>query len=126
MKNTFLFFGLLFFLFPAAGASSGTSWKTEFEAICVHTIEAPGLSTERVRELVDESDRLMKTIEKVNDPRKKVYLFRLKKCRNFFQYILESRAAEDSEGAESLTGDEQPPLPHRQSNGPEERSGRGK
>lgn len=95
MKKTALLLGLLLFMVPTSGTASGGSWKTEFEEICVHTNEAPSLSTERVRQLINESNRLLKTIEKGKDPRKKVYLFRLKKCRNFFQYILESRRPKD-------------------------------
>ncbi len=105
MKNASRLLGLLLFLTLSSGTASGASWKTEFEDICVHTIEAPSLSTERIRELIDESDRLMKTIEKGKDPQKKVYLFRLKKCRNFFLYILESRDAGKNNAETASPGD---------------------
>lgn len=79
-----------------AGISQAGTWKEDFERLCGYTEEASSLSTDQIQELIQESDRLLKTLETVNEPEKKVYIFRLKKCRNFFEYILDLREAENN------------------------------
>ena len=76
--------------------SQAGTWKDDFERLCSYTEEASSLSTDQIQELMQESDRLLKTLETVNEPEKKVYIFRLKKCRNFFEYILDLREAENN------------------------------
>lgn len=82
-------------IFSVSGFASAQSWTESFDRICASADVADTLSTERLKELVVESDELLKVIESGSDPRKKVYLFRLKKCRNFFAYIVELRKAEE-------------------------------
>jgi len=57
--------------------------------LCVHTQEAENFSLEKLQELLTECDQLLKKIEESNDAKKKLLLFRLKKCRNFLAYIIE-------------------------------------
>jgi len=78
-----------------AGISQSGTWKEDFKRLCGYTEEASSLSTDQIQELIQESDRLLKTLETLNDPEKKVYIFRLKKCRNFFEYILDLREVEN-------------------------------
>ena len=80
---------IMVFFFLGAGTSEGGSWKEDFERLCSLMEEASGLPDGKLTELIEESDHLLKTIEKLDDPQKKIYLFRLKKCRNFFVYSLE-------------------------------------
>ena len=77
----------LIVLFASAVAYGG-SLQEEFDKLCVHTQDAESLSQEKLQELVTECDQLQKKVEASNDPKKKLMLFRLKKCRNFFAYIL--------------------------------------
>ena len=54
---------------------------------CIYTQEAESLSPGKLQELVTKCDKLQKKIEESNDDKKKLLLFRLKKCRIFFTYI---------------------------------------
>jgi len=87
----------LIVLFSAAVAHGG-SLQEDFDKLCVHTQDAERLSLERLQELVTECDKLQKRIEESNDPKKKLLLFRLNKCRNFLAYMVELKK-EDSSGS---------------------------
>ncbi len=101
MQRTILLILVLFLtLSPVLGFTAET-WKTEFEEICANVPAAPSLSTERIEELIRESKQLMITMEEVQDPQKKIYLFRLKKCRDFLQYILDNQSKAKTETTES-------------------------
>jgi hypothetical protein len=76
--------------------ASAQSWIEDFDKICSQAEEADSLPTPKLKELVAESDKLIDVIEAGSDPRKKVYIFRLKKCRNLFVYIMNLREAEGS------------------------------
>ena len=65
--------------------------KKEFERICGQTVIANSLSKKQLNELVIVSDQLLQQLSNIADPWAKVYIFRLKKCRDFFSFILESR-----------------------------------
>ena len=85
-----VFIWALFFLFIGSGdilCAGDDSWQNTFESICVHTADAGNLSSEKLGRLIDESDALLKIIESSDDPDKKFYLIRLKKCRNFFVFM---------------------------------------
>jgi hypothetical protein len=69
------------------------AWRDEFDRICGQTVEATSLSAERLRALVHDSDVLLKRLDLVSDPAKKVYVLRLQKCRDLFVYLLELKAA---------------------------------
>ena len=86
----------LIVLFGAAIVQGG-SLQEDFDKLCVHTQDAESLSLERLQELVTECDRLKERIEESNDPKKKLLLFRLNKCRNFLAYMLELRKADSSD-----------------------------
>ena len=74
----------------------GGSLQEEFDALCVHTQDAESLSLERLQELVTECDQLQKKIEASADQKKKLLLFRLKKCRDFLAYIIELKQVDNS------------------------------
>lgn len=85
---------LLGLVLSHADVCRAAQWKDDFERLCGSTEEAPSLPADKVRALMEETDTLLKTIEGLDLPDKKVYLFRLKKCRNFFGYILELKATD--------------------------------
>ena len=94
--------GIVLFLFllmsyfsPLATAQS---WDEDFDKICSQAEDADSLPTAKLKELVMESDKLLEVIEAGNDPRKKVYIFRLRKCRNLFIYIMNLRETKESVG----------------------------
>ena len=72
----------------AAAVVYGGTLQEEFDRLCVHTQEAESLSLEKLQELLKECDQLQKSIEESSEEKKKLLLFRLKKCRNFFSYII--------------------------------------
>lgn len=88
-------FLLMSYFSPLASAQS---WIEDFDKICGQTEDADSLPTAKLKELVMESDKLLEVIEGGNDPRKKVYVFRLRKCRNLFVYIINLREAEGGAG----------------------------
>ena len=73
----------------------GETLQEEFDRLCVHTQDAESLSIERLKELVAECDQLQAKIEASDDEKKKLLLFRLKKCRDFLAYIVELKSGEN-------------------------------
>ncbi|MFO7605977.1 MAG: hypothetical protein R6W72_06740 [Desulfurivibrionaceae bacterium] len=62
-------------------------WIKDFDLICAHTADAGKLSKAELTELIEKCDELMPMIQASESPRKKVYLIRLKKCRNFLDFM---------------------------------------
>jgi len=67
-------------------------WHEEFKYLCSMVDRADSLNMEELNSLIARSDALLKTLETINEPSKKVYIFRLKKCRAFFQYVIELKS----------------------------------
>ena len=65
------------------------SWKEEFERLCAQTGIAATLPDQQIHDLIKDSDALMEKLESLKDREVRVYIFRLKKCRMFFEYSLE-------------------------------------
>ena len=74
---------------PAALAQEG--WKTEYEAVCSKTDVAMTLSAEELKGLIALCDRLKPQIEAEEESTRKVYLRRLKMCRELYSYVLENK-----------------------------------
>ena len=83
-------------LLASAAGVYGGSLQEEFDRLCIYTQEAERLPLEKLQELVIEWDQLKEKIEDSNDEKKKLLLFRLHKCRNFFAYIIELKQGENS------------------------------
>lgn len=84
-------FLLLLLLSYFSSSVSAQSWIEDFDSICAQAELAESLPTAKLKELITESDKLIGVIEASNDPKKKVYIFRLKKCRSLFEYIIDMR-----------------------------------
>ena len=69
-------------------------WKEEFERICAQTEIATSLSTEQLKELVSDASTLIGQLREIEDPWAKVYIFRLEKCREFFEFALQWQVME--------------------------------
>lgn len=69
-------------------------WKEAFERICAQTEVATSLSKEQLEKLVSDADVLIGELRDVEDPWAKVYIFRLEKCRDFFEFTLQWQAME--------------------------------
>jgi len=87
---------LLIFMPYFSPFAAAQSWVEDFDKICVQAEVADSLPTATLKELTLESDRLLVVIEASSDPQKKVFIFRLKKCRNLFVYIMDLREAKGS------------------------------
>ena len=84
-------FASLLALPSAAGAQD--QWKEEFKLICSYTVVSNTLSDEELETLIKDSDVLIEKLEALEVPEAKVYIFRLKKCRNMYRFIIDVRAA---------------------------------
>jgi hypothetical protein len=90
---------LLMFTPYFSSFAAAEAWIEDFDKICAEAEVADSLPTETLAELALKSDRLLAVIEASNDPRKKIYIFRLKKCRNLFAYIIDLREAKKEKPA---------------------------
>ncbi len=85
-----VFIWALSFLFIWNGSllcAADDNWRDDFDRICAQTGSAGKLSKEELSSLIAESDGLLKIIKSSDDPEEKIYLIRLKKCRNFFIFM---------------------------------------
>jgi hypothetical protein len=69
-------------------------WKEEFDRICAQTEIATSLATEQLEALVSDASTLIGQLREIEDPWAKVYIFRLEKCREFFEFVLQWQAME--------------------------------
>ena len=72
-----------------ADSQQKLSWKEEFERLCAQTEIVATLPDKQIRDLIKDSDALLEKLESLKDRQVRVYVFRLKKCRMFFEYSLE-------------------------------------
>ena len=71
--------------------ANDASWKKEYNRLCGNTQEGMLLPEKELMTQIEECDKLLTTINATDNPKKKLYIFRLKKCRNFYQYIIDSK-----------------------------------
>jgi hypothetical protein len=62
-------------------------WQESFDRICAITADSEKLTIDQLNDLITESEELLLWIEANDIPKKKVYLIRLKKCRNFLAFM---------------------------------------
>ncbi len=77
---------------PAA-AQAPADWRAEFEAVCSRTDASMSISSEELTDLLARCDRLAAQIDAEEATVRKVYLRRLKMCRDLYAYVLDARAA---------------------------------
>jgi hypothetical protein len=82
------------FIYPTAYAivSAQEDWKTEFDTICAKTNDPLTLSKAEVKDLIERCNKLQLRIEKLDESTAKVYMKRLRMCRDLFVFVLESEA----------------------------------
>ncbi|MEK6744437.1 MAG: hypothetical protein AABZ15_12540 [Nitrospirota bacterium] len=71
--------------------SAAGNWKETFDDICSKTQGSDTLSVKELSSLIERSDKLMPEIQSSDDPSKKIYLQRLKKCKALFEFMIESK-----------------------------------
>jgi hypothetical protein len=62
----------------------------EYNSICGDTQGAVLLPSEEINTLIDKCDKLLIKIKAADNPKKKIFIFRIEKCRNFYKYIADS------------------------------------
>lgn len=88
MRVVFISFSVFLFLFlTGEGFAEEQGWRQEFARICAMTVEADQLSGQELDGLIGDSEKLLKVIKSKDDPDVKLYLIRLRKCRNFFIFM---------------------------------------
>jgi len=80
----------LFLIDSLSFADEEDAWKKEFDELCGHTNEAMALPAERLNQLIDRCNKFISKIEAADNPRKKVYLFRVQKCKDLYQFVIDS------------------------------------
>ncbi len=75
----------------ARPAVAEESWKEAFDDVCGKVQFADNLTTQEIAALIEKADKILPEIEKSDDPGKKIYLLRLKKCRALYEFMIESR-----------------------------------
>lgn len=66
-------------------------WKAAFDEICSKVQGADSLSQQEIENLIKKADKTLPEIQASNDPGKKVYITRLKKCRGVYEFMLDTK-----------------------------------
>lgn len=66
-------------------------WKTAFEDICSQVQGADSLSQQQIEDMIKKADKILPEIQTSNDPGKKVYITRLKRCRGVYEFMLDTK-----------------------------------
>lgn len=85
--------GLLAVLLVAgpAGAQEPADWRVEFEAVCGTTDASMSFTAEELTNLIARCDKLAEKIGAEEETVRRIYLRRLKMCRDLLAFVLESR-----------------------------------
>jgi hypothetical protein len=83
--------GTLMLGLTASALAAGATWKETFEEVCGQVMGAESMNEKELAAMVEKADKLLPVIQASDDPGKKVYVMRLKKCRAVYEFILEAR-----------------------------------
>ena len=92
-RRSFLRRALLLTLLAAgvAGAQEAEDWRAEFEAVCGTTDASMSFTVEELTDLIARCDKLAERIGAEEESVRRVYLRRLKMCRDLLVFVLESK-----------------------------------
>jgi hypothetical protein len=76
---------------PRAGAQTPADWRVEFDAVCGSTDASTSLSAEELASLIARCDKLAEVIGAEEETVRRVYLRRLKMCRDLLAFVLETK-----------------------------------
>lgn len=74
-----------------AGAQEPVDWRVEFEVVCGTTDASVSFTVEELTELIARCDKLAERIGAEEETVRRVYLRRLKMCRDLLVFVLESK-----------------------------------
>lgn len=80
------------FQLPSASSLAEEDWKAEFDEVCSKTTDSMELTKTELKKLIERCDRLKPRIELLDESTAKVYLKRLKMCRDLYEFVLETPA----------------------------------
>jgi hypothetical protein len=66
-------------------------WKKEFDDACQVREDSDQLTREELQSIIKRCNALKPRIEKLEDPQRKVMLSRLKRCSEFYSYLLDMK-----------------------------------
>ena len=78
-------------MLPMTPAVAEENWKESFEEICGQVQGAESMTDQQIKAMMEKADKLMPVIQASNDPGKKVFLIRLKRCRGVYEFMLDTR-----------------------------------
>jgi len=73
------------------GAQEPSDWRVEFEAVCATTDASMSYTAEELTNLIARCDKLAEVIGAEEETVRRVYLRRLKMCRDLLAFVLESK-----------------------------------
>jgi len=77
---------------PSPARRTRADEKAEFDRICGQVQAAPDLSVEELQLLIEDCNALAKRLEESENPQAKIWIQRLKMCKDFFQYSIDVMA----------------------------------
>lgn len=78
-------------LAAALPATAEENWNDQFEEICGKVQSADSMSDQEIAAMMDKADKLLPVIQASNNPGKKVFVTRLKRCRGVYEFMLDTR-----------------------------------
>lgn len=66
-------------------------WRAEFDETCANTADSMALSATELQTLITKCEKLQKSIEQLDESTYKVFLKRILKCKNLYQFVLDSK-----------------------------------
>ena len=93
-----MFLCLTLLLAPSLSIASDDNAALEksFHELCGQLESVMGLPIEELNKMVVQCDTLKEKITQSTHPKKKVFLFRLNKCRKFLEFAIETKELESS------------------------------
>jgi hypothetical protein len=88
-----LVLGAELYVHPRTGpVCAQEDWKAEFDDVCSKTTDSMALTKAELKGLIERCDKLKPRIERLDESAAKVYLKRLKMCRDLYVFVLETPA----------------------------------
>ena len=88
---------LLFSPLYSSASDDHNNFETAFNELCGQTENTETLTVEEITLMIVQCDLLKEKITQSTHPKKKVFLFRLKKCRDFLDFMIQTKQLKASE-----------------------------
>ena len=87
--SIFIFVISLYVSLTSSSYANQELWREEFNELCGDTQKAATFGQDDLKGLVVRCDKLSSELEGSDSTQKKAYIYRIEKCRNFYQFIIE-------------------------------------